>query len=164
MPHEDSLLPGTCGLLKRANQLCDRQDATLTDGPLCGQDAKSSMHQVSLLKAESLPGISKCMSVPNLDLTRVVFPNPSVLPQSPTWSRRKEGQRGATQIQLQATACLGFNLTSQTGASMQGTSELWPAHEWPLGDPRMSTCASKEEWRIVTFLLRVTAWYGPFSA
>lgn len=37
-------------LVKGSNQLWNRQPAILTDGSTCGQDAKSSTHQVSLLK------------------------------------------------------------------------------------------------------------------
>lgn len=62
-PREDLLPPGAYGLLKRSNQLGNRQDATLTDGSQHGQDAKYSMHQVSLLKFWVSARIVQWMSV-----------------------------------------------------------------------------------------------------
>lgn len=50
-PREDApCRAGPLRLLQRADQLRDRQDATLTDGSPCGQDAKCSTQQVSPLE------------------------------------------------------------------------------------------------------------------
>jgi len=49
-PCEDPLVPGTYGFTEKIQPTRNRQDATLTDGAQHGQDAKYSMHQVSLLK------------------------------------------------------------------------------------------------------------------
>lgn len=72
---------GPLCLLQRADQLRDRQDATLTDGSPCGQDTKCSTQQVSPLEvyvsARSIQRMS--VSKPDTTCTTPAFPRSTAL-------------------------------------------------------------------------------------